>query len=66
MVAVEGEPHAVRGGYLLRWTFEGYSEARLRQSAPRAALITPPLFVTILKNGYRPRWHDSAMRLAAA
>jgi hypothetical protein len=66
MVAIEGEPHAVRGGYLLRWTFEGYSEARLRQSAPRAALITPPLFVTILRRGYRPRWHDSAGRLAAA
>ena len=66
MIAVEGEPYAVRGGYLLRWTFEGYSEARLRRPVPRATLITPPLFVTILKNGYHPRWHDSAMRLAAA
>jgi len=60
MIAIDNEPYAVRGRALLRWTFEGYADAVPRKSVARAELITPPLFVTILKNGYRPRWHDSA------
>jgi hypothetical protein len=60
MVAIEGVPHAVRGDHLLRWSFEGYGDARPRRATTRATLITPPLFVTILANGFQPRWHDSA------
>ena len=60
MVAIEGVPHAVRGARLLPWSFEGYGDARPRRSVQRATLITPPLFVTILANGFKPRWHDSA------
>ena len=60
MVAIEGVPHAVRGNRLLRWSFEGYGHARPRRSVQRATLITPPLFVTILANGFKPRWHESA------
>jgi hypothetical protein len=60
MVAIEGVPHAVRGGRLLRWSFEGYSDARPRRSVQRATLMTPALFVTILAIGFKPRWHDSA------
>jgi hypothetical protein len=50
----------VRGDRLLRWSFEGYRDARPRRTVERAALITPPLIVTILANGFQPRWHDSA------
>jgi hypothetical protein len=60
MVAIDGAPYAVRGDRLLRWSFEGYGDARARRTVPRATLITPPLFVTILANGFQPRWHDSA------
>ena len=60
MVAIDGAPHAVRGDRLLRWSFEGYGDTRPRRTIERATLITPPLFVTILANGFRPRWHDSA------
>ena len=60
MVAIDGEPHAVRGDRLLRWSFEGYRDARPRRTVKRATLITPPLIVTILANGFIPRWHDSA------
>jgi hypothetical protein len=60
MVAIDGAPYAVRGKRLLRWSFEGYGDARLRRSVRSATLITPPLFVTILANGFAPRWHDSA------
>jgi hypothetical protein len=60
MVAIDGVPHAVRGDRLLRWSFEGYGDALGRRSVKRATLITPPLFVTILANGFMPRWHDTA------
>ena len=60
MVAIDGAPHAVRGERLLRWSFEGYRDAQPRHTIKRATLITPPLFVTILANGFAPRWHDSA------
>ena len=58
MVAIEGVPHAVRGDRLLRWSFEGYGDARPRRTVRRATLITPALFVTILANGFKPRWHE--------
>ena len=60
MVAIDVAPHAVRGGRLLPWSFEGYGAALSRRTVARAVLITPPLFVTILANGFKPRWHDSA------
>jgi len=60
MVAIDGAPYAVRGERLLRWSFEGYGDALPRRTTKRATVITPPLFVTILANGFKPRWHDSA------
>ncbi len=60
MVAIDGAPYAVRGARLLRWSFEGYDDVLPRRTIKRATLITPPLFVTILANGFKPRWHDSA------
>lgn len=60
MVALDGAPYAVRGDRLLRWSFEGYAGAIARGAVARAQLITPPLFVTILARGYRPRWHPTA------
>lgn len=60
MVAIDGVPHAVRGGRLLRWSFDGYGDALKRPMLKRATLITPPLIVAILANGFMPRWHESA------
>jgi hypothetical protein len=60
MVAIGGAPYAVRGDQLLRWSFEGYRDTHVRRTVKRATLITPPLFVTILANGFAPRWHESA------
>jgi hypothetical protein len=61
MVAIGDAPHALRGDRLLRWSFEGYGEAGARRAVKRATLITPPLIVTILANGFIPRWHASAL-----
>lgn len=60
MVARDGEAYAVRGTRLLRWSFDGYTDALPRRAMRSAELLTPPLFVTILARGYAPRWHASA------
>jgi hypothetical protein len=56
-------PLAIRGDYLLRWSFEGYSGAVLRRSVMSARLLTPKLYVGILARGFQPRWHVSAQSL---
>ncbi|WP_119302572.1 hypothetical protein [Dongia deserti] len=60
MIAIDGAAYAVRGQRLLRWSFDGYTEALPRSAVRQADLITPPLFLIILARGYRPRWHASA------
>ncbi len=65
MVARDGEAYAVCGKHLLRWSFDGYTEALPRGTLRSAELLTPSLFVTILQRGYRPRWHDSAAAFAS-
>jgi hypothetical protein len=60
MVAVGDLAYAVRGGHLLRWSFDGYVEAVPRASVPVARPLTPPLYVGILARGFEPQWHDSA------
>jgi hypothetical protein len=60
MVAHDGAPFAVKGGALLRWSFDGYAPPIPRASIMRATLLTPPLIVAILSGGYQPRWHESA------
>jgi hypothetical protein len=59
-IALDGEPHAVRGATLLRWTPDGYSARQPRPSGVIADVLTPPSIVAVLSAGYRPRWHPSA------
>jgi ribosomal-protein-alanine N-acetyltransferase len=49
-----GEPWLVAGGRLLRWTPEGYAEARPRPADSPAVVITPPMLVTALRSGWDP------------
>lgn len=60
MVAVGDVAYAVRGPALLRWSFEGYTDAVPRTSVGRARPLTPPLYVTVLRAGFPPRWHPTA------
>ncbi|NJM31521.1 MAG: hypothetical protein HC855_16835 [Rhizobiales bacterium] len=60
MVEIDGEPYAVKGARLLRWSFAGYANAIPRNSSMQAKVLTPPLIVAILAKGYQPRWHLSA------
>ena len=58
---LEGEAFAVRGELLLRWSFAGYAQGRPRLAGMRGKLLTPPSILRILHQGYRPRWHPSAL-----
>ena len=60
MIVHDGEPYAVRGRRLLRWTPFGYAAARARPRGIEVEVLTPPSILTVLARGYRPRWHDSA------
>ncbi len=49
----DDEPWLVLGAQLLRWTPAGYSE-RVPRPGGRAALITPPSHVAVLRCGWEP------------
>lgn len=58
MIADAGTAYAIRGGRMLRWSFDGYAEMdRHDGMAWRAPwLVTPQVTVAALAAGYRPRW----------
>jgi hypothetical protein len=60
MVAIDGEAFAARGERLLRWTPQGYTDARTRPHATQVDLLTPPSILRVLGRGYALRWHASA------
>lgn len=60
MVEQQGAFHALSGGRLLRWSHAGYVAASKPPAAATVRLLTPPLIVQILRQGYEPRWHPSA------
>jgi hypothetical protein len=60
MVEHEGAFHAIRAGHLLRWSHAGYVAAVKRPSRQTLRLLTPPLIVQILREGFMPRWHPTA------
>lgn len=62
-VLLDGAPHVVRGASLLRWTAAGYTERSARPLGKRAAVITPPSLVAVLRSGWHgavPFFHSSA------
>jgi hypothetical protein len=61
MVESNGVFYAKRGDVWLRWSFGGYTEAVKIETEMR--ILTPPSIIAILERGYRPRWHESALKL---
>ena len=62
----EGAPCLVLGEELLRWTPGGYVARGPRPASRRAALITPPSLVAVLRAGWRPAvplLHPSALAM---
>jgi hypothetical protein len=65
MADIDGVPHLVLGGRLLRWTPGGYTGDPATASDPvtvsgRVTVITPRSTVAVLAAGYCPVLHESA------
>ncbi len=61
MVEADGMFHALKGGLALPWSFNGYrNPVAIGSKMGCLRLVTPPLMVAALANGYRPIWHESA------
>ena len=56
MIVWEDRAHAVRGGRLARWSFEGYAAPFTLSSETEVDVLTPPSTVAALAAGYRPQW----------
>jgi hypothetical protein len=68
-VLQKGEPYLVFGPNLLRWTPAGYGAREPRPARQRAALVTPPSLVSVLRAGWQPLVpfvHPTALAFAAA
>ena len=59
-VVLDGEPLAVRGDTLLRWTPGGYDARKPRPHGVSVDVLTPPSTLAVLAAGYQPKWHPSA------
>lgn len=63
MVQGRNDFFAIRGGTLRPWTFRGYeaplSYVSLFGVDNELRLVTPPSILSVLRHGYRPRWHPS-------
>lgn len=64
MVAAGDRAYAVRQGKLLPWSFGGYRPARAPADVGPLYLLTPATTVAVLRHGYRPAWHASAIEAA--
>ena len=50
---------ALKNHHLLHWSFSGYTSI---QPLTPMKVLTPPLIIAILQQGYEPRWHESAQQ----
>jgi hypothetical protein len=62
VIEQDGEAFALRAGAFLQWSFVGYAKSRGVSLSQHAKLLTPPTILAILRGGYQPRWHQSALR----
>jgi len=62
MIFHDGAFFARRKNRLLRWSFSGYTQALEFMPAMQAKVLTPPSIIAILRTGYQPRWHTTALQ----
>lgn len=65
VVRRSGEPWAVIGDRILRWSPEGYTHATDRPTRGEADLLTPPTVLLALSEGFQASWHPSANSLTS-
>ncbi len=62
MIEIAGAAYAARGQHLLHWSFAGYVERVPCNTTLQGKGLTAPSITAILRNGYKPRWHESALQ----
>lgn len=61
MIARDDHAWLVLDGALLRWSAGGYGERRILPGSTGVQALTPPSIVEIIRAGYRPGIHPSAL-----
>lgn len=61
MVDLDGDAWLVQGEHLRRWTSEGYTDVRPADPRRPAWVLTPPTTVFVLRAGYAPNLHPTAI-----
>ncbi|MEM7290519.1 MAG: hypothetical protein AAF412_09175 [Pseudomonadota bacterium] len=60
MIQSAGDRFALRNGRFIKWTGEGYVGGEGPKN--EVCVLTPPAILAALNSGYRPIWHDSALK----
>jgi hypothetical protein len=61
IVDIDGKAYGIKGPQLLCWSHWGYVNAVQRGPVLHGRLLTAPSILAILRAGYQPRWHESAL-----
>ncbi len=59
MIKIEKTCFAKKHGKYLLWSGTGYKASSIPKGTIH--LLTPPSIITVLKNGFKPQWHRSAL-----
>ena len=62
VIVDQGQPCLVRGGHVFEFDFTGWRTPRARPEGRQVDVLTPPVSVTALRNGFVPRLHESIAR----
>ena len=60
MIAMRGAVFAVKGAFLLPWSFQGYGASIARPASGVVDALTPPSTLEAIRQGYAPRWTPPA------
>ncbi len=61
MVRYDGRPALVLDGQVLPWSWQGYENARRPPGLIEIEVLTPPANLVVLKAGFTPLLHSSAV-----
>jgi hypothetical protein len=61
MIAREGRAWLFLGGELMAWSASGYTDRMRGSKRATVAVLTPPSTVAVIRSGYHPSLHPSAL-----
>ena len=60
-VTIDDRPHLVLGDAVLPWSWSGYGPRAKRPHGEQVEVLTPPGAVAVLREGFQPIFHPSAI-----